>query len=75
MKKLPCLLSKDKSSAKVLVKDYGDTSSFSVIHVSKSDTFIRTDKRIKSVTDFTTIYGYETVSKEETLSKIISQIK
>ena len=63
MAKLHCLT--DQYSKKVLVKDYGDSTKYAVLHISKTDVFIKIDKRIKSKEDFIKLYGYNSVHTEE----------
>lgn len=63
MSKLHCLT--DQNGKKVLVKDYGDSSKYAILHISKTDVFIKTDKRIKSKEDFVSIYGYKATYTEE----------
>ena len=68
MAKLPCLI--DSQSKKILIKDYGDSSKYAILHISKTDVFVKTDKRIHSKEDFIKIYGYGATYKEEDSNEI-----
>ena len=69
MKSFDCLTS--KHGKYVLLKDYGDTSYYAVLCISKVDTIIKTDKRIKSTVDFIGLYGFEAKPSVEIMSKAL----
>ena len=74
MKQLPCLT--DKVSQKFLLKDYGDTVGYAILFVSKSDFFIKTDKRIKgdakmAEEKFKALYGYDAKFSFENLKGVL----
>jgi hypothetical protein len=72
MKKLPCLT--DRTIKKFLLKDWGDTAGYAILFISKSDCFIKTDKRIKgnekqAEEKFKELYGYNATFSYETLTQ------
>lgn len=69
MAKFHCLTSDNGKF--VLLKDYGDSSKYAVLSISKVDIIIKTDKRIKSVTDFIRLYGYGCTYTEEEKNKAL----
>lgn len=70
MSKLHCLT--NQHGKKVLLKDYGDTVKFAILHISKTDVFVKIDKRIKSKDDFIKLYGHNcTYTEEEHLKAIL----
>jgi hypothetical protein len=76
MKKLPCII--DKISQKFLLKDYGDTTGYAILFVSKSDCLIKTDKRIKgdakmAEEKFKELYGYDAEFSYKTLKEISNE--
>lgn len=69
MVKFHCLTS--ESGKQVLLKDYGDTSSYAVLNISKVSIIIKTDKRIKSEKDFIRLYDYGCVHTIEEKDKAL----
>lgn len=69
MAKVHCLTS--KQTKYLLLKNYGDTTSYVVLHICKNDVFAKTDKRINSEKDFIKLYGYEAVHTEEEMDKAL----
>lgn len=69
MAKFHCLTSDNGKF--VLLKDYGDSSKYAVLSISKVDIIIKTDKRIKSFSDFIKLYGYKAVHTLEEKNKAL----
>ena len=77
MKKFYCLVNEDRTSAYVLLRDYGDSSSWTILCHSKTDTFVKTDKRIRTSDEkeaskkFEELYGYKMKLEQKLMKDII----
>jgi len=69
MVRFHCLTS--EFSKYILLKDYGDTTYFVVLHLCKTDTFVKVDRRIKSKDDFIKLYGFQAKYTEEEMNKAL----
>lgn len=69
MEKIHCLI--NEQTKYLLLKNYGDSTSYIVLHICKNDVFAKTDKRIKSKDDFIKLYGFKAKHTEEEIDKAL----
>ena len=78
MKKLFCL--QREGYLKVLLRDYGDRSGYSILHInlSSGEVFVKSDKRIQgqekeAVETFKKLYGYGETYVEKTIENLLKK--
>ena len=69
MRKFDCLTSENNTKY-FLLRDYGDSTKYTVLCTGTTDVFVKTDGRIKSVEDFIRLYGYKSIHSQESLNLV-----